>query len=368
MAGRPLRNRLVLPAALLVVVIAWLAFWPVPIEPRVWQAPADAGHVDPYAPNDRLRAAAALPIAPYSGPEDAALGPDGALYVSSADGTILRLAGNGRPTVYADVGGRPLGLAFDNSGNLLVANALRGLQQVDTGGRVTVLVESADGQPVRYANNVAVAADGRVYFSDSSARFSPAAHGGAYAASLLDIMEHDTTGRVIVYDPVEATARTFADGLAYANGVAVSRDQRYLLVAETAHYRVWRYSLEDPAAARVPVIGNLPGFPDNLTAGLHDRIWVGLVAPRNALLDRLAPRPFLRKVVQRLPPALRPAAEPHSHVLAINPAGQVLMDLQDTAATLPALTGVLETRDALYLTSLFGERIGRLDKADLAPR
>jgi len=34
----------------------------------------------------------------------------------------------------------------------------------------------------------------------------------------------------------------------------------------------------------------------------------------------------------------------------------------------PALTGVLETRDALYLTTLFGHSLGRLDKADLAPR
>ena len=41
------------------------------------------------------------------------------------------------------------------------------------------------------------------------------------------------------------------------------------------------------------------------------------------------------------------------------------MDLQDPAASIPALTGAFETRDALYLSSLFGHEIGYLPKADL---
>ncbi len=41
------------------------------------------------------------------------------------------------------------------------------------------------------------------------------------------------------------------------------------------------------------------------------------------------------------------------------------MNLQDADARFPALTGVFETRDALYLTSLFGNELARLDKQDL---
>jgi len=59
---------------------------------------------------------------------------------------------------------------------------------------------------------------------------------------------------------------------------------------------------------------------------------------------------------------------PRSAVVAITAGGDVLMNLYDEGATLPALTGVLETREALYLTTLFGHAIGRLDKRDLAPR
>ena len=52
-------------------------------------------------------------------------------------------------------------------------------------------------------------------------------------------------------------------------------------------------------------------------------------------------------------------------VLAIDGDGRLLMNLQDTTMTYPALTGVYETRNSLYLTSLFGNQFGRLDKRDL---
>ena len=71
-------------------------------------------------------------------------------------------------------------------------------------------------------------------------------------------------------------------------------------------------------------------------------------------------------MTSRLPAAIRPKAVPSSHVIAITGDGDVLMNLQDTRAQLPAMTGVFETRDALWLSSLFGERMGRLDKKDLA--
>jgi hypothetical protein len=69
--------------------------------------------------------------------------------------------------------------------------------------------------------------------------------------------------------------------------------------------------------------------------------------------------------MQRLPAALRPQAEPSSHVIAIDGNGVVLMNLHDPAARFPMLTGVVETRDSLYLTTLVGNQLPRLDKRDL---
>ena len=153
----------------------------------------------------------------------------------------------------------------------------------------------------------------------------------------------------------------------FANGVAISDDQRFLLINETGTYSVLRHWLEGSRTGDTEVlIDNLPGFPYNINNGRSGKFWIGLVAPRNQLLDDMSGKPWLRKLVQRLPAAMRPQAVPSSHVIAISGDGEVLMNLQDTAATLPTLTGVYESRDALWLSSLFGHSTARLDKRDLA--
>jgi hypothetical protein len=87
------------------------------------------------------------------------------------------------------------------------------------------------------------------------------------------------------------------------------------------------------------------------------------VAPRNALVDALAARPFLRKVVQRLPAFVRPQAVAYGHVIAIDGDGEVVEDLQDPDGGYPIITSVTETRDHLYLGSLVAPALGRLAKA-----
>ena len=87
--------------------------------------------------------------------------------------------------------------------------------------------------------------------------------------------------------------------------------------------------------------------------------------PRKAVVDRLADNPFLRKAVMRLPKLLRPAAELSSHVIAFNDDGVILMNMQDPEARYPTLTGVLETRDYLYLTTLYGNVLPVIAKRDL---
>jgi hypothetical protein len=83
------------------------------------------------------------------------------------------------------------------------------------------------------------------------------------------------------------------------------------------------------------------------------------------LIDRLSGKPVARKIIQRLPAFVRPQAEPFSHVIAVNGDGEVLMNLHDPSARFPTLTGVLETRDSLYLTTLFGDQLPRIKKQNL---
>jgi len=147
-----------------------------------------------------------------------------------------------------------------------------------------------------------VAADGKIYFSDASTKFGAREWGGTYEASLLDILEHGGHGRLLAWDPATSKATTLVSGLNFANGVAVSHDQTHVLVVETGSYRVLRHWLAGPKRGRTePLIEALPGFPDNIKPGLDGRYWVALISPRNKMVDALSDRPFIRRMVQRLP-------------------------------------------------------------------
>ncbi|MEZ5584002.1 MAG: hypothetical protein R3F37_15805 [Candidatus Competibacteraceae bacterium] len=152
--------------ALLGLVIVYLLAWPVPIEPQAWQAPPNPGYTGIFAPNERLRAIEQLPLGDQYGPEEVIVDRQGELYAATHDGWIVRMAADGSAAQnWVQTNGRPLGLAFDPQGNLIVADAFRGLLQITPAGAVTELATEADGIPIRYANNVDVAADGRIYFS-----------------------------------------------------------------------------------------------------------------------------------------------------------------------------------------------------------
>lgn len=361
-----MRRVVLIAVAVLAATAVYLLAWPVPVAPVAWSPPPDEGLTGAFTPNDILSLARAVELEGHSGPEDVALGRNGRLYASVREGRILRLPRGGRPAVFAETGGRPLGIEVMGDGSLVVANAMLGVQRVGVDGTVSVLVDRIGDEPLRYANDVAVASDGRIFFTEASTRFGAADYDGTLAASLLDILEHGGHGLLLEYDPAGGLTRVLLDGLNFANGIAISDDERYLLLAETGSYRVLKYWLQGPeAGTREVLVDNLPGFPDNIDNGLNGRFWIGLVAPRSALLDRYAGRPFLRKVMQRLPRFLRPKPVASSHVIAVNGDGEVLMNLQDPAARFPLLTGVLELPDRLYLATLEGPVLPFIDKHDL---
>jgi hypothetical protein len=110
------------------------------------------------------------------------------------------------------------------------------------------------------------------------------------------------------------------------------------------------------------LIEALPSFPANISAGLNGRYWVALASPRNPLVGRLAGKPFLRKVIQRLPAFLRPQAVAYSHIIAVDENGKVLVDLQDPSGKYPINSSFTETNDHLYIGSLIASELGRLSK------
>jgi sugar lactone lactonase YvrE len=357
-------------AIVVAAAAAWLCFWPVPAEPVAWQAPTPPGLTGAFAPNTRLAGLNTIDLGGEVGPEHVAIGPDGKLYAAVEGGRLLRMEPDGaRREVFASTGGRVLGFDFDARGRLIAADAFKGLLAVTPDRRVSVLADRvAPDDPIRYADAIVVAPDGTIYFTDASARFSPARWGGTLEASVLDIMEQSATGRVLAHDPATGRTRIVASGFSFANGIALAADGHTLLVTETGRYRVWKI---DGRARDIDVkgggpqakvlLGNLPGYPDNVMRGRDGRFWIGLFKPRNPAADSLAERPFLRKVLLRLPRFLLPLGKPYGHVFAIDEDGRVVADLQDPSGAYDT-TGATETTDRLYIHSLQARALGWLPR------
>ena len=374
-----MKRALAVAGLLLAALVAYLASWPVPVAPVAWRPAPSPGYTGPHEANTRLADLRRIELDGHAGPEHIAIGPDGLLYAAVDGGRVLRMRPDGGArTVFAKTGGRVLGFVFAADGRMIAADAMRGLLSIDREGAVKVLVDEVDGEPLRYADAVVVAPDGKVYFTDASRRFSPRDQGGTFEASVLDILENSATGRVLVFDPATGAVQRVAGGLSFANGIVMTADGRGLLVVETGRYRVWRIAadargldLSRPtdmtvrpraqagvAQPATVLLDGLPGYPDNLVRGLEGRIWMGFTKPRSRVVDALAPWPALRKVTLRLPRAMWPVPEPYGHVIAFTEDGRIVADLQDPTGAYPETTAVTETADRLYVQSLHAPWIG----------
>jgi sugar lactone lactonase YvrE len=271
----------------------------------------------------------------------------GQVFTGVEDGRILRLTEDGRRLdTIADTGGRPLGIEAYPDGRLLVCDSERGLLLVErVSGEVEVLVER--GPDLRVCNNAAVAADGTVYFTDSTNRFD-LQHWKA------DLLEHRGTGRLLRRDP-DGTVETVAGGLHFANGVALAPDESYVVVAQTGSYRLDKIVLTGERQGETEVLAaGLPGFPDNIATGSDGLVWIAMASPRLAALDissRL--HPAVRKAVWALPERLQVKEKRVVWVRALDGAtGKVVHDFRGTRPDFHMVTGVREAAGRVYLGSL----------------
>ncbi|HVS82319.1 MAG TPA: SMP-30/gluconolactonase/LRE family protein [Pyrinomonadaceae bacterium] len=344
--------------ALLVVVFAlvvYLLAWPVPINPAVWTPPVAPELTGVYAQNSELARIERLRVDGFA-PEDVAIDSQDRIYCGAADGRIFRFQKDGtKPEVFASTKGRPLGLVFDHNGNLIVADAMMGLMSISPDGKGQVLSTEADGVPFRCTNDLDVAADGTIYFTDASYRFP-------LTQLKADLLEHQPNGRFLAYDPRTKQTRVLLRDLYFANGVAVSPDQSFVLVNDTGSYRVRRYWLSGPKQGQSDIfIDNLPGFPDGISSNGRDMFWLALVNRRDSALDGLMPHPFLRKVVMRLPNFLQPNIKRYAFVLGLDANGRVVRNLQDPSPQCFAqIANVVEHKGVLYFGSIGESAVGRM--------
>jgi gluconolactonase len=169
------------------------------------------GTLSRVTPDGRIQVVAQL----GGGPNGAAIGPDGAVYVCNNGGFEY--------TTEADGCFRPTGQAHDYAGGRI--------ERVDlVTGRFERLFDTVDGAGLRGPNDIVFDADGGFYFTDlGKARAHDMDHGGVF------------------YAPAGGAApRTIARPALTPNGVALSPDGRTLYYAETAGARLWAFDLTAP--------------------------------------------------------------------------------------------------------------------------
>ena len=343
-------------AVLIVLVIIYLLIWPVSIDPVAWTPPEAPALEGQYAANDYLKDVERIGVGMGIGPEDVAIDDKGRIYGGYEDGRIIRFQNDGsNPEIFADTQGRPLGMHFDANGNLIVADSQKGLLSISPEGVIKVLTTQAAGLPFGFTDDVDVAADGVIYFSDASYKFGQL----NYTA---DLLEHRPNGRLLSFDPETKITKVILDSLYFANGVAVSPDQSFVLVNETGKYRITRYWLSGPDQGKSELfIENLPGFPDGISSDEKETFWLAIASPRKPELDALMPKPFIRKIIMRLPGFLQPAPVYHSFVLGLNLQGDVIHNLQDASSDCYRVTTSVQEHDGmLYIGSLEEDSIARI--------
>ena len=78
------------------------------------------------------------------------------------------------------------------------------------------------------------------------------------------------------------------------------------------------------------------------------------------IIDKLAGSPFIRKLIYRLPDAVKPKPERHGYVLGLDAGGTVTHNFQDPSGVSAQTSGAVEHNGELYVGSFIEDFIARL--------
>jgi len=321
----------------------------------------------------KLAAAEILVAGQVDGPEDVLLDAQGNLYCGSRDGYIYRIPAphHDRAEVLVKIGGRPLGLALDREGRIVACVAGMGLVRVTTDGKVESLTDQTersllsvqDDTTIRMADDLDIAPDGTIFFTDATKRYDIENWG-------LDLLEGRPNGRLLSYDPATRKTRTVCDNLLFPNGVCLTHDGRHLLVASTWDCSILIFDLARLSDGPRVFLGGLPGYPDNVNRASDGGYWVALAGMRNPVFDEAMRHPGLRRrMTRRVPPTNWLFGNLNiGGVLKIDGQGRIVDALWDAPdGPLYMITSMREHEGALYLGGVTNDKIGRL-KLDGADR
>ncbi len=344
------------------------------LDPVVFETDAVQG-MDGLMPGDvapKLSRAELIAVGKIDGPEDVILDAEDNLYCGTRDGHIMRIAAPDytEVTVFAKIGGRPLGLALDSEQRIVACVSGMGLLRVTLDGKVELLTDQTersvftiqDDTAIRMADDLDIAPDGTIYFTDATKRFDIDNWG-------LDLLEGRPNGRLLSFDPRSRKTRTVCDYLVFPNGVCLTHDGNHLLVASTWACSILIFDLKNMADGPRVFIRGLPGYPDNVNRASDGGYWIALAGMRNPVMDEAMMAPGVRRrMTRRVPPTNWLFGNLNiGGVLKADGAGRICDAFWDRPdGPLYMITSTCEHKGALYLGGVTNDKIGRLilDGAD----
>ncbi|XP_050226681.1 protein STRICTOSIDINE SYNTHASE-LIKE 6-like [Mercurialis annua] len=220
-----------------------------------------------------LKGSYLLGLGNLAGPEDIVYDSKSKIiYTGCSDGWIKRVTvtesvGDTVVENWVNTTGRPLGLALGLGGEVIVADAYKGLLKISRDGAITVLTHEAEGLKFKLTDGVDIAKNGKIYFTDASYKYN-------LTQFLVDLLEQKPHGRLLCYDPSTKTTRVLLRDLYFANGIALSPDQDYLVFCETPKKRCGKYYIEGKKKGSIEHFFRLPGYPDNIHYNGRGHFWV----------------------------------------------------------------------------------------------
>ncbi|KFK34941.1 hypothetical protein AALP_AA5G213800 [Arabis alpina] len=329
-----------------------------------------------------LSMAKTIPI-PVNGPESIEWDPQGeGPYASVVDGRILKWRGDklgwvefaytsphrGNCSTHKVVPtcGRPLGLSFEKkTGDLYICDGYLGVLKVGPeGGLAELVVDQAEGRKVMFANQMDIDEEEDVlYFNDSSDKYH---FRDVFFAALIS----EWTGRVIKYDKKTKEAKVVMDNLRCNNGLALNKDQSFLIVCESSTGLVHRYWTKGPKAGTRDVFTKVPGYPDNIRLTPSGDFWIGIHSKKSPIGRWMAGNKWLGYFVEKTVPlewlvAVINQFKPHGVAVKISgETGEILEILEDKEGkTMKYVSEVYEREDGkLWFGSVFWPAVWVLDR------
>jgi len=185
-------------------------------------------------------------------------------------------------------------------------------------------------------------------------------------ASVVDFTLYKKTGRLLRYKPESNEVDILAEGIHFANGVAVvDSNERSLVVSETFGVRMLEYDLTSGAIKPLemePLVGTPDGADCSHSTGLCYAAIATSEPAFSKVLSQLPPslHQALRTLTLMLPKSLRPKPVPYGCFVEFDPKiPKVTRIIQDpTGQDLRLISGVTVHGNKLYLGSLNNNVVG----------